>query len=213
MFRYLVLGLLRDDQLRHGYALMKAYRDRSGLRVSTGNFYRELQRLVTAGLVRTVSNPSDADPRRTPYEITATGRAEFDRWLAGPTGTGLGRYEDELSSRSLFIVDAEPVLAERLLETWKEELWIRSKIYERERAGAVGRPSPGHAPAFPILSILLARNLKHIAADVEFISELAGAHKEWSAPHPGVKGRRANPEQTPVEASRSSAAVRKTRRT
>ncbi|HEY2387092.1 MAG TPA: PadR family transcriptional regulator [Candidatus Binatia bacterium] len=210
MFRYLVLGLLRDGQLRHGYALMKEYRGRSGLRVSTGNFYRELQRLVGAGLVRTADNPSDADPRRAPYEITPSGRAEFDRWLSGPPGPGLGRYEDELSSRSLFLVDADPALAAKLLETWKEELWIRSKIYERERANAVIRPAPGQAPSFPILSILLTRNLKHIAADVEFINELAAAHGEWSAAT-AVKPKRANVERAPLE-ERSANSARKVRR-
>jgi DNA-binding PadR family transcriptional regulator len=211
MFRYLVLGLLRDGQLRHGYALMKEYRERSGLRVSTGNFYRELQRLVVAGFVRTADNPSDADPRRAPYEITPSGRAEFDRWLTGPTGTGFGRYEDELSSRSLFLVDAGPVLANKLLDGWKEELWIRSKIYERDRANAVTNPTPGQAGAFPILSILLTRNLKHIAADVEFINELAAAHGEWCTIASGGSGKRAAGHRTPLE-ERSASPARKARR-
>ena len=211
MFRYLVLGLLRDGQLRHGYALMKEYRDRSGLRVSTGNFYRELQRLVSAGLVRTAINPADADPRRAPYEITANGQAEFDRWLAGPTGPGLGRYEDELSSRSLFIVDTEPELAGKLLESWKEELWIRGKIHERERTGA--RQQSGQPPAFPILPILLARNLKHIAADVEFIDELGTAYREWTArTEVASKGRRSQSPRTQAEDARSAGSTRKARR-
>jgi hypothetical protein len=78
MFRYLVLGLLRDGEPRHGYAVMKEYRERSGLQVNTGSFYRELQRLVAEGLVQTVANPTDADPRRAPYQITETGSACFD---------------------------------------------------------------------------------------------------------------------------------------
>lgn len=122
MFRYLVLGLLRDGKSRHGYALMKEYRERSGVRLSSGSFYRELQRLVAARLIRTVSNPPGADPRRTPYEITDTGRATFDAWLIGPTGAGVGRYEDELSRRALFLGSAQPAVARRLIEDWKEEI-------------------------------------------------------------------------------------------
>lgn len=38
MFRFLVLGLLRGGGSFHGYALMKEYRERSGLQLSTGNF-------------------------------------------------------------------------------------------------------------------------------------------------------------------------------
>src|SRR5207302_10584200 len=57
MFQYLVLGLLRDGKPRHGYALMKDYRDRSGVQLSTGSFYRELQKLAAKGLVRTSANP------------------------------------------------------------------------------------------------------------------------------------------------------------
>src|SRR5437773_2069439 len=79
-FRFLILGLLRDGAPRHGYAVAKAYKLRSGGKISTGNFYRELQRLVADGLACTASNPPGADPRRTPYAITTVGRATFDAW-------------------------------------------------------------------------------------------------------------------------------------
>jgi DNA-binding PadR family transcriptional regulator len=181
MFRYLVLGLLRDGKSRHGYALMKEYRDRAGLQLSTGNFYRELQRLVAEGLVRTVDKPSDGDPRRAPYEITPTGSAAFDAWLTGPTGSGLGRYEDELSSRALFLAAAGPGVAHRLIESWKEELWIRSKMHERSRGALIiQRPNTVRQP-FDVLPFLLARNLKHLAADLEFLEEFRMAYGAWAA--------------------------------
>ena len=69
MFRYLVLGLLRSGRALHGYALMKAHGERSGLRLSTGSFYRELGRLMAEGLVRSTATPEGEDPRRTPYSI------------------------------------------------------------------------------------------------------------------------------------------------
>lgn len=179
MFRYLVLGLLRGGASLHGYALMKSYRERTGVQLSTGSFYRELQRLVGEGLVETAANPSDADPRRAPYAITDAGEDAFDAWLTGPTGAALGRYEDELSSKVLFLGDADPVLAKKLIEGWKEELWLRSKMHERSCAalGAQSRRS-SEAP-FDALPFLLARNLKHLAADLEFLDEFWTAYDGW----------------------------------
>jgi DNA-binding PadR family transcriptional regulator len=175
MFRYLVLGLLRDGAPRHGYALMKEYRRRSGLQVSTGNLYRELQRLVAERLVRTVPNPADADARRAPYQITDAGAVAFDAWLTGPIGTTLGRYEDELSTRALFLMEAEPAAARDLLAVWKEDLWLRSKVQERAREAAVARGAAESARGESVLPILLARGLKHVAADIEFLDELGSA--------------------------------------
>jgi DNA-binding PadR family transcriptional regulator len=180
MFRFLVLGLLRNGESQHGYALMKQYRERSGLQLSTGNFYRELQRLVGEGLVRTVSNPSGADPRRAPYVITDSGAEAFDIWLAGPSGPGFARYEDELSSRAMFVADAEPPLARKLLDGWKEELWIRTKVIERAREAALARRGTSVDPAFAGLALLLTRNLKHVVADIEFIDEFSVAYQEWT---------------------------------
>jgi DNA-binding PadR family transcriptional regulator len=182
MFRYLVLGLLRDGNARHGYALMKEYRRRSGLQVSTGNFYRELQRLVVDGLVRTVRNPADADPRRAPYAITEEGVAAFDAWLSGPAGSGFGRYEDELSARALFVVESEPAAVRVLLDTWKEELWLRSKVQERTRETALARLAAEQSGSLSVLPLLLARALKHIATDIEFLDQLDEAyHKSLAA--------------------------------
>jgi len=172
MFRYLVLGLLRAGEAYHGYALMKAYRDRSGVSISTGNFYRELQRLVGEGLVHTASNPPGADARRSPYQITDQGIASFDAWLSSTPMT-IGTYDDELSSRAVFIGETDSSEAERLLERWRESVWIYGKTLEREREVVTASPPVGGA--FNARSILLARRIKHVAADLEFIEELRNA--------------------------------------
>jgi DNA-binding PadR family transcriptional regulator len=178
MVRYLVLGFLRKGGARHGYALMKLYRERSGLQISTGNFYRELQRLVGEGLARTAANPPGADARRAPYEITDLGIAAFDGWLAEPNCAGTAQLDDDLSTRTLFLADTDPALARQLLTQWREELWIRSKILERERDFALRIEAPGTIGALPFL---LTRRLKRIAADLEFLDEFRSAFEEWSA--------------------------------
>jgi DNA-binding PadR family transcriptional regulator len=179
VFRYLVLGLLRNGASLHGYALMKSYRERAGVQLNTGSFYRELQRLVAEGLVETAANPSDADPRRAPYAITGAGEAVFDAWLTGPTGASIGRYEYELSSKVLFLGVVDPVLVKKLINGWKEELWLRSKMHERSCATLSGQSKRTAEGSFDALPFLLARNLKHLAADLEFLDEFWAAYDEW----------------------------------
>src|ERR1041384_8270310 len=77
MLKFVLLALMSDGKPAHGYALMKAYEERSGLRVSIGNIYRELQRLLAEGSIVSAANPPGADPRRTPYAITAQGRQDL----------------------------------------------------------------------------------------------------------------------------------------
>ena len=64
---FIVLKTLHAMGPLHGYALMKAFAARSGIRISIGNVYRELARLRNEGHIKPVENPSDADPRRLPY--------------------------------------------------------------------------------------------------------------------------------------------------
>jgi hypothetical protein len=179
MFRFLILGLLRKGARLHGYALVKEYRERSGAEVSTGNFYRELQRLVVDGLIGSAENPPEADARRTPYEITAAGIAAFDEWFTAREAAGGSCAEDDISARALFITDAEPAQVAALLDRLEENLWFAGKTLERMRQLALGRVSvPGR---FEVLPSLLARRLKRLAADLEFLEEFRSAYAGWLA--------------------------------
>ena len=60
--RHMLLGLLQHHGARHGYALMKEIRARTGVQVSIGNVYRELARLVREGLVRSPYGGDRARP-------------------------------------------------------------------------------------------------------------------------------------------------------
>jgi DNA-binding PadR family transcriptional regulator len=173
MFRFIVLGLLRHGGTLHGYALMKAYRGRTGVTMSTGTFYRELQNLGAEGLVRVVERAPDDDARRTPYEITPLGCDLFDRWLVRPPLVALGG-DDELTARTMFLHEAPPEIAHQMIDAWKEEIWLLSKKFERDRQAELHRCASEGAP-FSTLALLLARRLRHIAGDVAYLDELRTA--------------------------------------
>jgi DNA-binding PadR family transcriptional regulator len=177
MFRFLILGLLRNGAQMHGYGLVKEYRERSGAEVSTGNFYRELQRLVVDGLIRSAANPPEADARRTPYEITELGVSVFDDWFAAQEAAAGTGAEDDISARALFIADLDPAVSGTLLDHLEENLWFSGKTLERARQLAVHRPA--QAGRFDVLALLLARRLKRAAADLEFLEEFRSAYAEW----------------------------------
>ena len=175
MMRYVILGLLHDGRARHGYALMKEYREKSGRTVSIGNVYRELQRLREEGLVRAGRNPAGADPRRMPYEITEAGSGEFGRWLGRPGGGCLDTPDDEYSLRAFFVWLGRGESGQRVFADWSEELRSRTRELSRRCAetGIEGSNSSNG-------SFWLDRRLRHLAVDLEFIDTLRAARE--SAP-------------------------------
>lgn len=180
MFRFLILGMLRSGSRQHGYALVKAYRERSGVDVSTGNFYRELQRLVLDGLIRSADNPPEADARRTPYEITPLGITVFDEWLTAHDAAAGGWAEDEISARLLFADEADPATMLKVLDRLQENVWFYGKSLERARRQALAEGDAAQAAAsFRVLPLLLGRRLKHVAADIEFLAELRATYQAY----------------------------------
>jgi DNA-binding PadR family transcriptional regulator len=173
MLRYVLLGLLADGKPAHGYALMKAYWQRAGVRLSIGNVYRELQRLMAEQCIVTVANPAGADPRRAPYAITDVGREKLKRWLSQSAHLLTRPQPDELSHRLALIGDMDPELAARLLDDVHDELWRRAKILERERAAAECKErDPDELGTLATLGVLLARQARHLSVDIELVAEM-----------------------------------------
>ena len=215
MFRYVVLGLLQNGVAQHGYALMKEYRDRAGVQVSTGNFYRDLQRLVSNGLVRTVDRAPDGDPRRTPYQITDAGRQSFRQWFVDLTQFGIGNgHEDELSARIAFLGDVDPADARAVLAHLQDELWVRAKSLERARAAALANMSTDPNRGLPVLAIMLGRRMRRVAAELAFLEDLRGTYDEWLTKRPPPVERRPEPaataRPTPVRFDASAGAKKRT---
>lgn len=182
MFRYVVLGLLRDGVPRHGYALMKLHRERLGVKLSTGNFYRELARLAVEGLIRASTRIDTSDARQAPYEITAKGADAFDDWFQDARTIARQSSEDELSVRMLFLSTVPREVALDVLAQWESRLWTRAKALEQRRNEALATPAAG-GDALPILPIILARRLRHVAADIGLLAELRTAYEQWAALH------------------------------
>lgn len=167
MFLHLILGLLRDGKARHGYKLISEYKVHSGNLTHPGNFYRELAKLASEGLVESGLNQPNADPRQIPYQITDTGRAEFDRWLRSPSTP-----DEELSGWLLFADLLPPDVLNASLSRLEEQLWLLTKSLARARADAAeaARLNGSEGRYNPALALLL-RRLKQVTAELEFLEE------------------------------------------
>jgi DNA-binding PadR family transcriptional regulator len=184
MLLHVILGLLRDGQPRHGYELMCEYRARSGTKLSAGNFYRELARMMSDSLVQTGINPPGADARRIPYQIAERGRQSFDRWLVAPA-----TIENELASWLLFIDQVPVDTRARLLDRAQEELWLRGKTLTRQREDALGAEVVREkADGYGVLPLLLSRQIKLLTAELEFVEELRRELDEWDRARAAQQG-------------------------
>ena len=196
MMRHMILGLLQHHGARHGYALMKEIRARTGVQVSIGNMYRELARLAREGLARSTPNLPEADPRRAPYEITTAGIAAFEAWLSATPTRTQAPLHDEFSARAFFLGQAEPAVGRKLIERWREELGLQVKTLERARDVATTLDRVPDASVLVLLPFFLRRRLAHVAVELEFVGELESAHERWAAAH--SKPSEARPRRPPL---------------
>lgn len=181
MLRYTILGLLRQGERIHGYALWKAYERRSGHRIQNGKFYRALKTLAEAGLIKTMTDP-DVDPRRTPYVITAAGIVEFDKWIL--TFAALDVFpEDPISARALFVFELPQGAAEAFFAGLEDVLSARWKRLEYDRERALSRTGI-HEGERSVRSLLLMRDLERTSADLIWLRE---ARRSYASLHPATE--------------------------
>lgn len=88
-----LLGLLAMGEAArpgHGYDLAREFAAgkplAAVLRLEPGMLYHHLKKLARAGWVEAVDDVAGGRPPRRLHRLTATGRAELDRWLAAPVG-------------------------------------------------------------------------------------------------------------------------------
>jgi len=141
----------------HGYALMKAYRERSGCPVSIGNVYRELSRLEGEGLMqlrRTLGSRSQASAvSQSPTRPRGT------REVAGGPGPHVDvHYGRSAIARLAILGDLDAVRAGEFLNELHTELWNRARRWsESGRSRASGRSM---GTALPTRCVLLCRRAK-----------------------------------------------------
>ncbi len=152
---------------------MTEYTTRSGNKVSAGNFYRELGRLAADGLVETGVNPPDADARRIPYRIKEKGRHVIDRWLTSPSID-----DGDFAIWLLFADRADADARVRVIERREEALWMRSKMLTRLRDDALANRREPRVSYDPLPSVL-SRQMKQIAAELDFLSEFRLDFDAW----------------------------------
>lgn len=178
MLSHVILGLLRDGDLHHGYELITEYRARSGVPASTGSFYRELARLEACGWVETGTNPTDTDARRIPYRITEKGCGAFHRWLLAPP-----RNDGEMGGWLLFLGHVPAAARERLLDGWQEQLWLRSQALTRQhRVALESTRAAGASTDYAPLCTLLSRQMRHVAAELAFLDDIRADIKTYLTP-------------------------------
>jgi DNA-binding PadR family transcriptional regulator len=179
MFRYILLGLLRAGAAQHGYGLIKAYRSRSGLDVNSGTVYRELRRLQADDLIRVAKSPTGRRPRA-PYEITEAGRVAFEAWLRRVAFQARRKYDSVLVHKAMFLSSAGDPMVARLLAEWQEELWFEGKVLERAHGAAV-EEAKARPDSFSPLPLLIARRLRYLTAETEFLDAVKAVYNGWKA--------------------------------
>jgi DNA-binding PadR family transcriptional regulator len=175
MLAHVILGMMRDGRVWHGYALKKEYRRLSGLEPNEGNFYGKLAQLVEKDFIQSSSTPealAAADPGGRiviPYCITDRGKHEFDTWLLSPA-----TLHEEMASWLLFLNLVPPDTLESLLGREKQRRLQRCKSLAHQVEDEVEDAHlNGHG--YDARALLLQRELKHATTDLEWLEELQHA--------------------------------------
>lgn len=169
MFQHLILGLLRERQRSHGYALANEYERLSGNPGYPANAGRELRRLEKEGLVTRETNAPGDDKRRISYAITSKGCEVFDAWIVSARALG-----EDFSTWLLFVHLVPLERRDRLLERREEDLWLLLKTLSRARDDVLVRlQTNGHDHSSAEAAQLRWR-IMQVSADLDFIRELQG---------------------------------------
>jgi DNA-binding PadR family transcriptional regulator len=178
VLRHVLLVVLCDGEPRHGYAILKAFRRRTGFDMSPGTVYRELQGLRRRGYIEPTGDACESDPRRITYRITTRGRESARGWLAQPPPLPRRSIADEIDYR-LSVLDAmEPERALAFLADLLARLRLSTELGYQERR--LDECEDDGVAAF-----LRDRHLRRVEADVAFLEALRMRLVE-SRPSPAV---------------------------
>jgi DNA-binding PadR family transcriptional regulator len=131
----ILLGLLKA-QPAHGYELLETFRDPAHLghiwNMSTSQLYAVLKRLEEHGDIAGAQVPQPNAPARIEYNLTESGEARLEQWLAEPhPPTSIHRIRVQFLSRlyiaALLDRPAETVIARQLAACQKQLVKIQAE--------------------------------------------------------------------------------------
>jgi DNA-binding PadR family transcriptional regulator len=131
---HVLLGLL-SEQPRTGYELERSLREEldSIWKAEFSQIYPVLARLRRAGFVFLRVLGPRRGPRRHLYRITASGRRELRRWVAGQVPAPIADRDTRLA-RLAFLDTVDPVLQIEILQSEEQQV---SREIERLQSAAV----------------------------------------------------------------------------
>lgn len=111
-------GFLAAGPPTHGYDLRRRLRDELGQvwHASQSQTYAILARLEARGLVCSTVVEQARLPARRLLELTPAGRAQFEAWLAAPTGASIRAIRVDFITRLYFAARLHPELAPGMVQ-------------------------------------------------------------------------------------------------
>lgn len=159
--QHAVLALLGDGPA-HGYQIRAAFEEAVGPQwggLNIGHVYQILDRLARDGLVTSTLVPQSSRPDRKVHQLTDTGRAELESWLAEPA-EHTGGYRDDLVLKLM--------AAARGSEQALVGVLSRQRHHELTRLKALNALAREHRDA-PLVALLLDAAVLHTRADLELV--------------------------------------------
>jgi DNA-binding PadR family transcriptional regulator len=114
---YALLGFLAVEPA-HGYDLHQRLIAELGQvwHTSQSQTYNILSRLEAQGLVRSTLVPQPRLPARRLLELTPAGQAQFEAWLAAPTGASIRAIRVDFITRLYFAARLHPAMVPDMVE-------------------------------------------------------------------------------------------------
>lgn len=115
---FALLGFLAAGPPTHGYDLHRRLTDELGQvwHASQSQTYNILARLEARGLVCSTVVEQARLPARRLLELTPAGRAQFDAWLAAPTGASIRAIRVDFITRLYFATLLHPEMAPGMVQ-------------------------------------------------------------------------------------------------
>jgi DNA-binding PadR family transcriptional regulator len=167
--QHAVLALLCRGR-SHGYQLKGDFEAAVGPQwgpLNIGHLYQVLDRLGRDGLVTSQRLAQQVKPDRVIYEITPTGLAELEKWLAEPAPRTAG-FRDDFFLKVMAVAHTGDADALRRVLTTQRQFLLR----ELRNLETLRRERPA---GDRVVALLLSAAARHVTADLAFLDDAESA--------------------------------------